>query len=124
MSSQQKAAKAKLATLESQAKDLEASVPQAILIAEKQVEAAKAASWRRISSLLASSNCLKIREALCQKEILSWLFCKEINKLAESLKAEAALIKTRLDMNASLEKALATVESARSDLNKVEKGIR
>ena len=41
--------------------------------------------------------------------------------MAESLKAEAGLIKTRLDLNASLEKTHATVESAKSDLNKVEK---
>ena len=43
MLSQLSAAKARLTRLESQTKDLEASMPQAILIAERQVEAAKAA---------------------------------------------------------------------------------
>ena len=121
MSSQQKAAKAKLQRLEAQAKDLEASVPQAILIAEKQVEAAKAAKLAADQQFIRIEQLFHDQRGLVSERDYELAVLQRDKQLAESLKAEASSIKTRLDMNASLEKTLATIESARSDLNKVEK---
>lgn len=121
MLSQQKAANAKLLRLEAQTKDLEASVPQAILIAEKQVEAAKAAKLAAEQQFIRIEKLFKDPRGLVSERDYELAVLSRDKQVAESLKAEASLIKTRLDMNASLEKAFATVESARSDLNKVEK---
>ncbi len=121
MEGQRKAAEAKLKRLESQSEDLKASMPQAIQIAERQVEAAKAAQLAANQQFARIEKLFKDPRGLVSEREYELAVLSRDKQVAETLKAESALVKTRLDMNASLEKTLATVESARSDLNKVEK---
>ncbi|MBT5927907.1 MAG: HlyD family efflux transporter periplasmic adaptor subunit [Verrucomicrobia bacterium] len=121
MHAQREAAKGKLQRLESQTSDLAASVPQAILIAEKQVEAAKAAKLAADQQFARIEKLFKDPRGLVSERDYELAVLQRDKQVAESLKAEAGLIKTRLDMNGSLEKVRSTVESARSDMNKVEK---
>jgi len=100
---------------------LERALPQAIEMAQKQLDAAqftqKAAElqFERIKSLYEDARGLASQRDF---EVATMTRDKET---AEVLKAEAALIKTELDTNAALESLQASMESARSDLSKAEK---
>jgi len=121
---QSQAASEKLERLVKQIKDLESAVPQAITIAEQQVEAAEAAllaaeqQFQRIEKLYNDP-----RGLVSQREFeLATL--NRNSKKADVLKMEAELAKTRLDMNVTLEKARASRASAESDFNKVQKELK
>jgi multidrug resistance efflux pump len=118
---QRAAAAARLERIKGQVAQVEKAMPQAINMAQKQLDAAqftqKAADlqYERIKSLFEDSRGLASQRDF---EIATMNRDKET---AEVLKAEAALIKTELDNNAALESLNASMESARSDLKKVDK---
>ncbi len=118
---QRAAAAARLERIKGQVAQVEKAMPQAINMAQKQLDAAqftqKAAElqYERIKSLFEDSRGLASQRDF---EVATMNRDKET---AEVLKAEAALIKTELDNNAALESLNASMESARSDLKKVDK---
>ena len=121
---QSQAASEKLERLAEQIKDLESAVPQAITIAEQQVEAAEAAllaaeqQFQRIEKLYNDP-----RGLVSQREFELATLNRNSNK-AFVLRMEAELAKVRLDMNVELEKARASRASAESDFNKVQKELK
>lgn len=121
---QRDAARQRIQRLEAQIQDLDASIPQAILIAEKQVEAAQAADvaadlqFKRIEKLF------KDPRGLVSEREYELAILKKDSQKAELLKAKASSIKTRLDMNIALDKTRATHASALSEFNKVEKELK
>ncbi|RFC42854.1 MAG: Multidrug resistance efflux pump [Verrucomicrobia bacterium] len=118
---QRAAAAARLERIKGQVAQVEKAMPQAIAMAQKQLDAAeftqKAAElqFERVKSLFEDSRGLASQRDF---EVATMNRDKET---AEVLKAEAALIKTELDNNAALESLNASMESARSDLKKVDK---
>ena len=121
---QSQAASEKLERFAVQIKDLESAVPQAITIAEQQVEAAEAAlfaaeqQFQRIEKLYNDP-----RGLVSQREFELATLNRNSNK-AFVLRMEAELAKVRLDMNVELEKARASRASAESDFNKVQKELK
>jgi multidrug resistance efflux pump len=118
---QKRAAAGRVERLKGQVAQLERALPQAVDMAQKQLDAAqftqKAAEqqFERIKSLFEDARGLASQRDF---EVATMNRDKET---AEVLKAEAALIKTELDTNAALESLQASMESARSDLSKAEK---
>lgn len=118
---QRAAAAARLERIKGQVAQVEKAMPQAIAMAQKQLDAAqftqKAAElqYDRVKSLFEDSRGLASQRDF---EVATMNRDKET---AEVLKAEASLIKTELDNNAALESLNASMESARSDLKKVDK---
>lgn len=121
---QSKAAQDKLDRLTTQIEDLESTVPQAITIAQQQVEASEAAllaaeqQFQRVEKLFNDP-----RGLVSQREYELATLSRN-SKKAEVLKMEAELAKTRLDMNVTLDKARASLASAESDFNKVQKELK
>ncbi len=124
LTSQKTAASGKFDRLKSRITQLEASIPEALRIAEQQTQAARFAQkaaelqFDRIKALYEDP-----RGLASQRE---WELAQlqRNSKVADTLKAEAAKIKTRLDLEASLESAHASAETARGDLAKTNKALR
>ena len=124
LEAQREASKAKYDRLKNRVTRLEAAMPEAIRIAEQQVEAARFAEeaaelqFQRIKTLYEDPRGLASER--------SWELARlqRNSKRAETLKSEAALVKTRLDLEASLESARASSDSARSDLAKADNDLR
>ena len=122
--SQKEAASDKYDRLKNRISQLEASMPEALRIAEQQAQAARFAQeaaelqFDRIKALYEDPRGLASQR---QWELAQ---LQRNSKVAETLKAEAGQIKTRLDLEASLESARASAETARSDLAKANKALR
>jgi len=121
---QREAAQEKLSRLTTQIKDLESTVPQAITIAEQQVEASKAGLLAAEQQFLRVEKLFKDPRGLVSQREFELATLNRNSKQAEVLKMEAELAKTRLDMNVTLDKARASRASAESDFNKVLKEIK
>ena len=117
------AAQAKLERLTSRVARLEKALPQALEIARKKLDAArysqKAADlqYERIKKLYEDPRGLSSQRDFELAEM------KRDSAQAETLEAEAALLKAKLDQEAALDSAQASVESARSDLSKAQSSV-
>jgi len=117
------AAKSRLERLQGQLSRKEAAVPQAIEIESKQLEAAmfsqRAADQQhdRVKALYED------RRGLVSKREYELAVMQRDSMKAATLKAEASLLKERLDQEAELEGARASVESARSSMNKADREV-
>lgn len=121
--SQRLASETRVNLLLEQLVQVEAAVPQVLLIEERRLEAVQAAlitaekQWNRIRALyedqrgLASQRDFEV--ATLEKDRLQ----------AEKLRAESSVLRAKLDQAAKIEGMKASIESARSDLNKAERDL-
>jgi multidrug resistance efflux pump len=121
---QRDAARQKYNRLQQRIKQLEEALPEAIQIAEQKLAAAEIAQetaeiqFKRIDALYTDPRGLTSKR--------DWELAKlsAQSKAAAALQAKSGLIKTRLDLNASLESSRASVETARKELSEVEQKLR
>ncbi len=113
----------RLQKLKSRVIQVEQSLPRAMDMARAQVEAARASltaaelNFKRIESLF-----LDERGLVSQRDYELATMQRD-NRKADLLRQEQSLLKTELDLNASIESARASVDSAQADLNKLNKEI-
>lgn len=118
---QRQAATSRIERLKAQLVQTEESLPQAVEMAQKQLEAARFAQkaadlqFERIRALYEDPR------GLASQRDFELATMSRDSRRAETLRAEAALIKTKLDMTASIESMQASLDNARGDLNKVER---
>lgn len=124
MQSQRAAYTNKLSRMNARVQRLEESVPRALEMAEASIESAEASlkaaelNFERIKALYMDSR------GLASQRDFELATMNRDNKQADVLKARSSRLKTELDLNASLESARASADTAQADLNKLDKDIR
>ena len=124
LKTQREATQAKYERLLNRITQFESSLPEALRVAKQQIEAARFAEeaaelqFERIKALYEDPR------GLASERDWELARLQRNSKRAETLQKESSLVKTKLDLEASLESARASSDTARSDLAKVDKELR
>ena len=121
---QRLAAVGKRDRLSSRVTILEEAVPQALDIAQRKLDAAKATEQAALLQYNRIRDLFEDERGLVSQRDFELATRERDKAIADVLEAQSALLKTKLDLEASLESARASADSAEGDLRKVEKDLR
>lgn len=123
MRQQRQAAVNKLERMQNRVKQVELAFHQAMDIARRKLEAAQASQKAADLNFERTQSLFQDPRGLVSQREYELATLQRDSKAAETLQAEAQILKTELDQYAAIENARASADSAQSDLNKLDKEI-